>query len=685
MDNASKKHRCGRFFLSLEGFSAEAAEDWFALKKIKRYARPNDLGVSHKTILSLLPFDAQVDRSLLPSGVKTHQLFSDRLSTRYALSRCGELLPETYFALLTRDGERFIQSFGAGESYECSENGIVKLLRDKKSIVIRPSENRPDTRETAVSFDGADYHIGDMSIDDGELMRMLGDLPDDHLICENVPAAADFTLRIATVNNGTPEVLFSVLTRAEGEEHCFYTDNRVFAEVDENGAYDGGKIEGFGGIAQKLLTIAADFSDLEFMCFSLRLTADGFRILSVDTGRDLCLLEHFNEKTAAFLRRKLERKRRLVTAKQLLILIYRSLWQLRAEKHGFVDFMYRNWRRALREDRRDKYTTRAEKRWAHKRGFLSFRIKQYGLTEENYKNCLSDRDYKWLRPINNRYFKWIWDKVSLRYILDDYSEYLPEYYFNFVKRDGKTVLLPMRDMPGGYTASFPELLRLLREKGVLALKQTEGSHGAGFYKLAYTDGAYLVNGREKSESEMLAFLGSLKRYYNVSEYVVMHPELRRIYDGAACTVRVMVINRTGLDPVIENAYFRIGTKSTGFTDNIGSGGIFAYADEKTGRFGRAEVIRKHIITPCPTHPDTGADIDGVFPHWEEVCRVIRDISLHLKPIEYMGFDVVLTEKGFKILEINTHQDLHRYPTYNENVHKWFMHKLEMKKSGKRLA
>ena len=459
----------------------------------------------------------------------------------------------------------------------------------------------------------------------------------------------------------------------------------MFAELNENGEYDGGVIEDFPRIAQKLLEISSGFSDLEFMCFSVRLTGGGFRIMQVDTGRELCLLERFNDKTEAFLRRKLDRKRKLVTVKQMLILIYRSLWQLRAEKRGFVDFMYRNWRRALREDRHDKYTTRAEKRWAHKRGFLSFRIRQYGLTEENYKNCLSDRDYKWLRPINNRYFKWIWDKVSLRYILNEFSEYLPEYYFNFVKRDGKTVLLPMQDTPAGCDATLPELLRLLREKGVLALKQTEGSHGAGFYKLEYRGGAYLVNGKEKSESEMLAFLGSLKRYYNVSEYVVMHPELRKIYDGAACTVRVMVINRTGEDPVIENAYFRIGTKSTGFTDNIGSGGIFAYADEKTGRFGSAEVISRHIITPCPTHPDTGAAIEGTFPHWDEVCRVIRDISLHLKPIEYMGFDVVITEKGFKILEINTHQDLHRYPTYNENVHRWFMHKLELKKSGKRLA
>ena len=312
------------------------------------------------------------------------------------------------------------------------------------------------------------------------------------------------------------------------------------------------------------------------MSYLLRLTDGGFYIMQVDTGKDLAGLTSFNDKTAAFIKRKLAHRRSFVTAKQAAILCYRKMWELLARRHGFVDFMYRNWKRALRADKKDKLTTAAEKRWAHKRGFLSFRIKQYNLTDENYHECLSDYDYKWLRPLNSRYFKWVWDKVSLRYMFDDFSAYLPKYYYNLVRRDGKVTLLTMQDTPEGFSATFEDVLRLLREKGILALKQTEGSHGVGFYKLEYRDGAYLVNEEERSEEQMLAFLRSLKRYYNISEYIVMHDELRRIYSNVACTVRVMVINRTGFDPVIENVYFRIGTKKTGFTDNIGSGGIFAY-------------------------------------------------------------------------------------------------------------
>ena len=686
MSSSAIKHPFGCFALSFRGFSPEYAEEWFYLKNIKKYAQSNNIGVSHKDILSLLPFDASVDMSLLPSGSKTYQLFSDRLSTRFTLNRHKELTPEIYFSLLTRDGERFILPYGEAEKYQRSEAGIAQLIRDKGRVVIRPSENLFSSRETLYRFDGEHFYIAEHEASESELLKALSELPEDSTVCRYIESSADYSLRIATVNCGHPELLYAVLVGCEKTaERNWYTDNRELACLDENGCYDGGKIEGFSDILSKLLEISSEFTDLEYMSYLIRLTNEGFYIMQVDTGKDLAALKTFNAKTAAFIKRKLAHRRSFVTAKQAAIILYRNMWAMLAKKHGFVDFMYRNWKRALRADRKDKFTTAAEKRWAHKRGFLSFRIKQYKLTEENYRDCLSDYDYKWLRPLNNRYFKWAWDKVSLRYIFDDYSAYLPEYYYNLVRRDGKVTLLTMQDTPEGYSATFEDVLRLLREKGILALKQTEGSHGVGFYKLEYRDGVYLVNEEKKSESEMLCFLGSLKRYYNITEYIVMHEDLRRIYSNVACTVRVMVINRTGFDPVIENIYYRIGTKKTGFTDNIGSGGIFAYADEVTGRFHDAEVICRHIITPCPVHPDTGVKIEGVFPHWQEVRQVITDMCRYASCLEYLGFDVVITPQGFKILEANTHQDLHRYPTYNDDVHAYFKHKVELKRKGCKLA
>ena len=47
------------------------------------------------------------------------------------------------------------------------------------------------------------------------------------------------------------------------------------------------------------------------------------------------------------------------------------------------------------------------------------------------------------------------------------------------------------------------------------------------------------------EEQMLAFLRSLKRYYNISEYIVMHDELRRIYSNVACNFKRFFCNFPG--------------------------------------------------------------------------------------------------------------------------------------------
>ena len=660
--------------LLFRGFTFATADEWFYLESIKKYKRKNNIGMSDKDIFSLLPFDAKFDK-----------LFGDVLSTSYALDKHPELLPEQYYILLTRDGGQLILPLRPGLAQ--SMDGIVSLIRKKGNVLVRRASNSVKTREHICRFDGESFFFDEKPLDEIGMREKLEKLPSGTIITELVKTDFAPTLHLAFLNRGDgPELLFSVLTEAQkGCAKNWYTQNRELSSVDEDGNYAGGRIESFPDIEKMLCGIAAEFNELEYMSFALRLTDGGFKILRVDTGADLTYLENLNDKTAEFIRFKRARKPRFVGFKRAMTIIDRYLWSFRAKRRGFMDYMYRGWKRALREDMHDKYTTAAEKKWAHERGFLSYHIKQYGLTEDNWRDCLSDRDYKWLRPLNNEYRKLLWDKVTLRYCLDKYRRYLPEYYYHIVPRNGKTELLKMPDCPEYLPRSLDGLLELLRERKLLAMKPTVGSHGIGFYRLGFDGERYTVNGEEKTGSEMLTFFASLNDYYNISEYIVMHSALRKIYSEIACTVRIMVINRSGLDPVIENAYFRIGTKKTGFTDNIGSGGVFAYVDEKTGFFHDAEVIKEHVISPCPLHPDTGASIEGYLPHWDEVLSVIPEVCRYISPLEYLGFDVVITDSGFKILEINTHQDLHRYPTYNENVHAYFAHKLELKRAGKNLC
>lgn len=54
-----------------------------------------------------------------------------------------------------------------------------------------------------------------------------------------------------------------------------------------------------------------------------------------------------------------------------------------------------------------------------------------------------------------------------------------------------------------------------------------------------------------------------------------------------------------------------------------------------------------------THPTTHSQITGLtIPHWDYTKTTILEIAKYLSFIPYIGWDVVITEEGFKILEGN---------------------------------
>lgn len=347
-------------------------------------------------------------------------------------------------------------------------------------------------------------------------------------------------------------------------------------------------------------------------------------------------------------------------------------------RKGIRPYMAGIWLNTVKDDFLHTDKPLKTKLWAWKRGFPSYRIEQYGLTEDNYKYILSDFDYAWLNRINNHYRLLVDDKLSLRYTLDSFKSYLPEYYYLISKRRDKRHLKPLPDLSESYPNTKAGILSLLRDKEKLAFKPVNGTHGDGFYKLEY-DGSYIVNGDKVSEAELLDILYNQKSIYCITEFVEMHPALKEIYPVSVNTIRVLVINRNYTDPTIEHAYMRIGSSKTGFTDNIGYGGICCYMDAETGHYYRGQKIINHKFIDCDVHPDTGVALEGYVPHWESARKGILDICKFIPWVEYLGFDIAITEDGFSIIELNIHQDLHKYVEYPDSVKDFFREKIQQKR------
>ena len=107
-------------------------------------------------------------------------------------------------------------------------------------------------------------------------------------------------------------------------------------------------------------------------------------------------------------------------------------------------------------------------------------VKLNGITKENYKSFLSDRQYRWGHPYNGGYSSIIDNKLYLPYLLKNYPEHTPQYYFYL--NNNEIFRLYGR---GESVVSFEKFLELLNEKRKLVLKHVSSSLGQGFHLLEY--------------------------------------------------------------------------------------------------------------------------------------------------------------------------------------------------------
>lgn len=452
-----------------------------------------------------------------------------------------------------------------------------------------------------------------------------------------------------------------------------------------------GTIPGWEEILDFLVNMFRIFPQIEYVEVRLHVEEDGFIITGMSPNPPYSSLFRFSPQENDFMLSKVRLKEEAwqggaVQIKRLLHntrLKIRRTWAVFSSPRGLVPYQSTRWPHDVWCDLISKNGVGLRtKCWAYRHGFLSYRISQYGIEKDNWKQFISDFEYRWLRHINNKYKYWLEDKITLKYLLREYRECFPDYYYYTCFRNGQHRIVPMMDLPKGYGVSANEILRLAREKGVLALKPDKGSHGEGFYRLAWEDGGYTLNGRKASEDEVIGILENPENQYLVMEYIRMHADIGRIYPGSVNTIRFYIFKRDGRAPQIGAVYLRIGTSATGGVDNLAAGGIAAEVDAETGRFGNALVldgINQGNLVSCPVHPDTKIPIEGVLPRWEETRSLVLEIARSIKQLEYFGFDVAITEDGIKIPEINRFPDFPRIVKLSPEAIEYLLYRLEYKK------
>lgn len=455
----------------------------------------------------------------------------------------------------------------------------------------------------------------------------------------------------------------------------------------ETGEYEGESIDCWQEIADSVKKMARYTPQLAFFGLDLQLDGEDFTIVNFMNYPEYPDFP-FGERTVAFLkekeaeRRKVARdiKFRLANAEKRIRWKTRQNFTALFYPKEMMPYLGMRWIKEVVKDFFSKSDANLKtKLWAYRHGFLSYRIGQYGITEKNYPQHISDFEYKWLRHINGEYRKLFDDKITIKYIMRDFKECFPDYFYHIKSKNGENIIIPLMDCPEGYEDNFEDIIRLAKEKKELALKPETGSHGNGFYRLTWDGEKFYLNFKESTEDDIKKILRDPVNQYLITEYINNNEQFKKIYSGAVNTIRMIVFKYDGVTPEIGNVYMRFGSSATGTVDNMGAGGIFVQVDPETGWYHSAKIIRSNCIEDCPRHPDTDVLIEGYIPHYEKVRQIVLDIAASATEMEYFGFDVAVTEDGVKFPEINRFPDYPKIEKLSPRTMEYLLKKLDEKK------
>lgn len=289
----------------------------------------------------------------------------------------------------------------------------------------------------------------------------------------------------------------------------------------------------------------------------------------------------------------------------------------------------------------------------HRRGFTVGDWNIMKVNKNNYKSYLSSKQYSSIHPINGFYSKMIDDKMAVKYIVNgtELAKCMPDYYYTI---DEEGNLYPLMDATSE-SATFKDVLELLKQKGKLAIKLVDGAIGKGFYKATFDGNVIYVNEKSMTEKQFVSFLRGC-RHYIISEYLRPHPDMAKFWPDTTNTMRYLV-GKVGREWRMIKCFVRFGSKKTGVVENFNRGGVLCYVNND-GYFNNGYVLtqkgKKSSSQTISIHPDTKQKLEGRIPCWDQVLKAVSEFEKLMPQAKYLGFDFVITaDNQVKILEINS--------------------------------
>ena len=261
---------------------------------------------------------------------------------------------------------------------------------------------------------------------------------------------------------------------------------------------------------------------------------------------------------------------------------------------------------------------------------------------------------------------------------------MPKYYF-YTAQHG---LLSLMDNPNkeGSVANFVQTLKKVE---TFACKPCNGTTAIGFFALSYREGKFYFNEDEIEECQFEQIITDHPNYI-FTEYIRPAQYLKK-YSDQIHTLRIVTLNSHGDNPIIAGGYLRFPNKNNGEANysvlgekDIDRFNLFVELNPETGWFGNAKKTFINKVESTSIHPDTGAIIDGYIRNFDKLKQMVLGIAQRFNTLEWMGFDIGVTENGFKCMEINSHPGIKYMQIFhpffeNPLLERYFKSKIEKMK------
>ena len=280
---------------------------------------------------------------------------------------------------------------------------------------------------------------------------------------------------------------------------------------------------------------------------------------------------------------------------------------------------------------------------ANLNGYLGDQYILYDFKHTDKNEYLSEFDWYRSRYINEPFDFAFNNKVVCAEMLKHHVRFSQNYFII-----NKGVLHDFESGPISYDKVFDKLM----EEGKLVIKPFAMGKGNGVHLLSYEDGKFFMDTEEKTREELEAYLRKLNMYV-FCEYIHQHPYSDKLYDKTTNTIRFITMRDIDTHEMkVFRAVQRIGRKETIPVDNGSKGGLVANIDLETGMLSEAKCLKE--LGSWEVHPDSGNPIKGVIiPDWDGIKKEILDVCKKIPYMDFMAWDLLITEEGPCVIEINT--------------------------------